>query len=145
MMGRRGERWSLFYQFRLDERVPKDNLLRRIDGFVTTGLADIHERLSESRSFPGPIADIRSTGGSRPFGSPKQGLTPRPQLENGPAAAPCDRSRGWRMVSSILPPMRPFSCSMTASRRAVHVAASQMTFAVRQQTHPAGKRDEAAG
>jgi len=24
MMGRRGEQWSLFYQFRLDERVPKD-------------------------------------------------------------------------------------------------------------------------
>src|ERR1700735_1067351 len=45
MMGRRGEQWSLFYQFRLDERVPKDHLLRRIDGFVTTALADIHERL----------------------------------------------------------------------------------------------------
>jgi transposase len=29
----------------LDERVPKDHLLRRIDGFVTTALADIHERL----------------------------------------------------------------------------------------------------
>ena len=35
----------LFYQFRLDERVPKDHLLRRIDGFVMTALADIHERL----------------------------------------------------------------------------------------------------
>ena len=45
MMGRRGEQWSLFYQFRLDERVPKYHLLRRIDGFVTTALADIHERL----------------------------------------------------------------------------------------------------
>jgi hypothetical protein len=45
MMGRRGEQWSLFYQFRLDERVPKDHLLRRIDRFVTAALADIHERL----------------------------------------------------------------------------------------------------
>src|ERR1700733_12273162 len=45
MMGRRGEQWCLFYQFRLDERVPKDHLLRRIDDFVTTVLADIHERL----------------------------------------------------------------------------------------------------
>jgi len=44
-MGRRGEQWSLFYQFRLDERVPKDHLLRRIDRFVTAALADIHERL----------------------------------------------------------------------------------------------------
>lgn len=45
MMGRRGEQWSLFYQFRLDERVPKGHLLRRIDRFVTAALADIHERL----------------------------------------------------------------------------------------------------
>jgi transposase len=45
MMGRRDEQWSLFYQFRLDERVPKDHLLRRIDRFVTTALAGIHERL----------------------------------------------------------------------------------------------------
>jgi transposase len=46
MMGRRySDQASLFYQFRLDERVPKDHLLRRIDGFVTPVLADMHERL----------------------------------------------------------------------------------------------------
>src|SRR5215472_8784349 len=45
MMGRRDEQWSLFYQFRLDERIPKDHFLRRIDGFVTAALADVHERL----------------------------------------------------------------------------------------------------
>jgi len=43
--GRRDEQWSLFYQFRLDERVPKDHLLRRLDRFVAAALADIHERL----------------------------------------------------------------------------------------------------
>lgn len=46
MMGRRGgDQASLFYQFHLDERVPKDHLLRRIDRFVTAALADMHERL----------------------------------------------------------------------------------------------------
>ena len=46
MMGRRcGDQASLFYQFRLDERIPKEHLLRRIDGFVTAALADMHERL----------------------------------------------------------------------------------------------------
>ena len=46
MMGRRGgDQASLFYQFHLDERVPKDHLLRRIDGFVMTALAEMHERL----------------------------------------------------------------------------------------------------
>jgi Transposase domain (DUF772) len=45
MMGRRSDQGSLFYQFRLDERVPKGHLLRRIDGFVAAALADIHERL----------------------------------------------------------------------------------------------------
>jgi transposase len=51
MMGRRwGNQASLFYQFRLDDRVPRDHLLRRIDGFVTTALADIHRRLRPSYS-----------------------------------------------------------------------------------------------
>jgi len=46
MMGRRcGDQASLFYQFHLDDRVPKDHLLRRIDCFVMTALADMHERL----------------------------------------------------------------------------------------------------
>src|SRR5277367_63968 len=46
MMGRgRGDQARFFYQFRLDERVPKDHLLRRIDGFVTPVLADVHEQL----------------------------------------------------------------------------------------------------
>jgi transposase len=46
MMGRRGgDQASLFYQFHLDERVPKDHLLKRIDRFVMTALADMHERL----------------------------------------------------------------------------------------------------
>src|SRR3984957_7667988 len=46
MMGRRcGGQASLFYQFRLDERVPQGHLLRRIDSFVTAVLADMHGRL----------------------------------------------------------------------------------------------------
>jgi hypothetical protein len=39
MMGRPSGQGNLFYQFRLDERVPKDHLLRRIEDFVTTALA----------------------------------------------------------------------------------------------------------
>ena len=47
MMGRRcGDQTRFLYEFRLDERIPRDHLLRRIDGFVTAALADIHERLS---------------------------------------------------------------------------------------------------
>jgi len=42
---RRGDQANFFYQFRLDQRVPKDHLLRRIDGFVTAALADMHARL----------------------------------------------------------------------------------------------------
>ena len=46
MMGRRcGDQASLFYEFRLEDRIPKDHLLRRIDGFVTPVVTDIHERL----------------------------------------------------------------------------------------------------
>ena len=34
MMGRRAIEQALFYHFPLDDQVPKDHLLRRIDGFV---------------------------------------------------------------------------------------------------------------
>jgi transposase len=46
MLGRQnGDQASLFYEFRLDDRVPKNHLLRRINVFVTAALADVHERL----------------------------------------------------------------------------------------------------
>ena len=46
MMGRQsGDQTSFFYEFRLDDRVPKNHLLRRINVFVTAALADVHEQL----------------------------------------------------------------------------------------------------
>jgi transposase len=46
MMGRlRREQGKLFYEFRLDDRIPKNHLLRRIDVFVTAALADLHQEL----------------------------------------------------------------------------------------------------
>src|SRR6516165_9886934 len=46
MMGRRsGDQASLFFEFCLDDRVPKKHLLRRLNAFVTAALADVHERL----------------------------------------------------------------------------------------------------
>jgi hypothetical protein len=46
-MGRRsGDQASLFYEFRLDDRVPKNHLLRRINAFVTA-----HSRMCMSSSI----------------------------------------------------------------------------------------------
>jgi transposase len=46
MMGRqRRDQGKLFYEFQLDDRIPKDHLLRRIDVFVTAALADLHKEL----------------------------------------------------------------------------------------------------
>src|SRR3981081_4205364 len=46
MMGRQNsDQASLFYEFRLDERIPKNHLLQRINVFVTAALADVHEQL----------------------------------------------------------------------------------------------------
>jgi transposase len=45
-MGRKHrEQASLFYEFRLDDMVPKDHLLRRIKVFVTSALSDLHKEL----------------------------------------------------------------------------------------------------
>jgi transposase len=46
MMGRQGgDQASLFYEFRLEDRIPKDHLLRRINSFVTPVLGDVREQL----------------------------------------------------------------------------------------------------
>jgi hypothetical protein len=45
MMGRRSGQPSFIYQFRLDEGVPKGDVLRCVDRFVTAALADMHEQL----------------------------------------------------------------------------------------------------
>ena len=46
MMGRQDrDQGQLFYEFKLDEMIPKNHLLRRINVFVTTVLADLHEQL----------------------------------------------------------------------------------------------------
>ena len=46
MMGRQDrDQRQLFYEFSLDEIIPTDHLLRRIDVFATAVLADLHERL----------------------------------------------------------------------------------------------------
>ena len=46
MMGRQiGDQANFFYEFRLDDRVPKDHLLRRIDRFLSPVLGGLHEQL----------------------------------------------------------------------------------------------------
>jgi Transposase domain (DUF772) len=47
MMGRQiGDQTSLFYEFRLDDRIPKEHLLRRINLFLTPVLGGMHEQLA---------------------------------------------------------------------------------------------------
>lgn len=46
MMGRRDrDLGKLFYEFKLDDMVPKDHLLRRMDVFVSAALSDLHAQL----------------------------------------------------------------------------------------------------
>jgi transposase len=46
MMGRQDrDQRQLFYEFSLDEMIPTDHLLRRINGFATAVLADLHQQL----------------------------------------------------------------------------------------------------
>jgi len=46
MMGRqRRDQGRLFYEFRLEDRIPENHLLRRMNVFVTVALADLHQEL----------------------------------------------------------------------------------------------------
>lgn len=54
MMGRHtADQRALFYEFNLDERVPANHLVRRIDVFVTAAFADLHEDLAAYYSHTG--------------------------------------------------------------------------------------------
>jgi len=54
MMGRKQrDQGKLFYEFRLEDRVPKDHLLRRMNVFVTAALADLHKTLEQHYSAIG--------------------------------------------------------------------------------------------
>ena len=46
MMGRQDrDQGQLFYEFSLDEMIPTDHLLRRINTFATAVLSDLHQQL----------------------------------------------------------------------------------------------------
>src|SRR6185503_4616921 len=46
MMGRqRRDQGRLFYEFRLEDRIPENHLLRRMNVFVTVALAELHKEL----------------------------------------------------------------------------------------------------
>jgi transposase len=46
MMGRRiGDQVNLFYEFRLEDRIPQDHLLRRINLFMTPVLREVRKQL----------------------------------------------------------------------------------------------------
>lgn len=54
MMGRQAaDQAQFFYAFRLDERIPKAHLLRRIDVFATKALADVHREIAAFYSHTG--------------------------------------------------------------------------------------------
>jgi transposase len=54
MMGRqRRDQGRLFYEFRLEDRIPENHLLRRINVFVTVALEDLHKELEPHYSDTG--------------------------------------------------------------------------------------------
>src|SRR5580700_7540642 len=54
MMGRQtADQVQFFYAFKLDERIPKAHLLRRIDVFATQALAEVHREMANYYSHTG--------------------------------------------------------------------------------------------
>jgi transposase len=53
MGGKTADQRAFFYEFDLDERVPADHPLRRIDVFTTAALADLHKELNAVYSHTG--------------------------------------------------------------------------------------------
>lgn len=54
MMGRQTtDQARLFYEFHLEDRVPSNHLLRRINGFVCAAFVDLHDELAHFYSDTG--------------------------------------------------------------------------------------------
>jgi hypothetical protein len=76
MMGRQtGDQSRLFYLFNLEERIPADHLLRRINPVVTRVLAELRAKLETCCAFPSnglppsrgvPVIEESIQGGSPP-------------------------------------------------------------------------------
>ena len=61
MMGRQDrDQGRLFYEFNLDDVLPRDHLLRRMNGFVTVALGDLHQQLGTYYSTIGRHLSIRN-------------------------------------------------------------------------------------
>ena len=62
MMGRQtADQARLFYEFHLDERVPADHLLRRVDVFASAALGDLRQTLADHYSHTGRPSIASST------------------------------------------------------------------------------------
>src|SRR6516164_3769925 len=90
MMGRQDrDQRQLFYEFNLDEMIPPEHLLRRIDVFATAVLADLHDQLTPFYSDIGP-----TLGSSRADDPDAPGRlllwhSSRAPAVSGSGAAPC--------------------------------------------------------
>ena len=88
MMGRQDrDQRQLFYEFSLDEMIPTDHLLRRINGFATAILADLHKPpCGSSRSPTSPSIGRGSRGRRWPCATPvrDRGRYPRPPEQGVP-------------------------------------------------------------
>jgi hypothetical protein len=61
MMGRQErEQGRLFYEFRLEDRIPENHLLRRMNVFVTAALADLHKELKPTTARSAVLRSIPS-------------------------------------------------------------------------------------
>jgi hypothetical protein len=61
MMGRRRrDQGRLFYEFGLEDRIPENHLLRRINVFMTVALEDLHKELEPHYSLQSPRRALRA-------------------------------------------------------------------------------------
>jgi len=81
MMGRqRRDQGRLFYEFRLEDRIPENHLLRRINVFVTVALEGLHKELEpqqrQSRAVKEYLAALDENAQPNPDRKPPKVISP---------------------------------------------------------------------
>ena len=95
MMGRqRRDQGRLFYEFRLEDRIPENHLLRRMNVFVTVALADLHKELEA------PLQRHRPSFGRSRVDDPDAHRRLLLRHPLGTQAVPGSRAASWRTGGS---------------------------------------------
>jgi hypothetical protein len=137
MMGRQTvDQSQLFYLFNLEEHIPADHLLRRINPIVTRVLSDLREKLAPFYSDIGRLPKLI-------LGWPASPKVRAPSLVHWAPCLPVPSLRSGQSRSSLcLHPSRAFGCGGSAAMTVIVICQLHSQMCRRLQKRPCQRKPD---